>query len=287
MTTKPGYETVRSQPGLARLGRAAFQCRQAHLAQVALGGEAVHQEAVADLARHLGHELAHGGQQDLGVAVRVRPRVEEGRHQGVRVELAAEGERLAGLPRLPDGPDGQNELPHPGRRVRPRHGEALGDVRLDLAAHAEHEAALAQQLQVVGQDGQRHGVAGERDGDARPELQLLGGGRTDGDGEEGIVVRLGRPHAVVAALLGLDRLRRNAVGVEPDAAVDLHARLLPLPTPDSPDHLTVPRPAGSAPAPRRSRRPTARRRPPWRCPPRRRCSPRACAPWPGARRCRR
>ena len=253
------------------------------------------QEAVADLARDLGHELAHGGQQDLGVAVRVRPGVEEGRHQGVRVELAPEGERLAGLPRLPDRPDGQNELPHPGRRVRPRHGEALGDVRLDLAAHAEHEAALAQQLQVVGQDGECHGIASERDGDAGPELQLLGGGRADRNGEEGIVVRLGRPHAVVPALLGLDGLRRHAAGVEPDAAVDLHARLLPLarsvrptgPTRRTLGTLTVPRPAGSAPAPRRSRRRRGRHRPPWRCPPRRRCSPRACAPWPGARRCRR
>ena len=137
VTTKPGYETVRSARVLPGLGRAALEGGQAHLAQVALGGEAVDQEAVAHLARHLGHELADRGQQDLGIAVGVRARVEEGRHEGVGVELATEGSACSPVvPRRPDGPDGQDELAHARRRVRPRHGEALGDVRLDLAAHA-------------------------------------------------------------------------------------------------------------------------------------------------------
>ena len=185
----------------------------------------MHQEAVADLARHLGHVLADAGQQDLRVAVGVGARIEERRHERVRVELAPEVELFAGLPRLPDGPDGQDHLAHARRRVRPRHGEALRDVRLDLAAHPQHEPPLGQQLEVVGHDGQGHRVAGEGHGDAGAELELLGGRRADGNGEERVVAGLGRPHPVVPArpppwpparrrLSGRTRCRRRSSSAE-------------------------------------------------------------------------
>ena len=78
VTTNPGYETVRSAPLLARLDRAPLQRRQAHLAQVALGGEAVDQETVADLARDFGHELADGRQEDLGLPCGFGPGLKKG-----------------------------------------------------------------------------------------------------------------------------------------------------------------------------------------------------------------
>jgi hypothetical protein len=272
------------RPGLARLGRPVFEGRQADLAQVALGGEAVHEKPVADLARHLGHQLAHGGQQDLRVAVGVRARIEKGSHEGVGVELAAELELLAGRPGGPDRPHGRDELAHARGRVRPGHGEALGDVGFDLAPQAEDEPPLRQELEIVGQDSQVHGVAGESDRDARPELEPLGRRRTDGDGKERVVRRLRRPDAVVPVCLCLAGRLGDPCRIEPEALVDLHR---PTPFIALPPFPTALRLAGTPRAPPRSRRRRGPRRPPWHCPRRRRCSPRACAPWPDARCCRR
>ena len=42
---------------------------QRGLAQVGLGGEAVREQPVAHLTRHLGHARADGGEEDLGRAV--------------------------------------------------------------------------------------------------------------------------------------------------------------------------------------------------------------------------
>ena len=159
--------------------------------EVALGGEAVAEEAVGHLAGDLGHQLADAGEEHLRVAVRVRARVEERRHQRVGVEVAAEVELGAVVPAVPDGADGQDHLAHAGRRVRPRHREALGDVRLDLRAEAEHEAAPGLRLQVVGRVGQRHRVAGEGDGDARAELERVGVLGGEDEREERVVAGLG------------------------------------------------------------------------------------------------
>jgi hypothetical protein len=147
----------------------------------------VAEHPVGHLAGHLGHALAHGGEEDLGVAGRVRPRVEERRHERVRVEVAAEVELLARVPRRPDRLDRGDELLHPGGRVRPRHGEPLLDVGLDLRAEAEDEAPTGVALEVVTDVGQRHGGAGERHGDAGAELDPLGGPRGEEQREEGVV----------------------------------------------------------------------------------------------------
>src|SRR5438876_7429149 len=101
------------------------------LAHVPLGGEAVQQDPVRDLARHLGHALADGGEEHLGDAVRVRARVEERCHERVAVELAPEVELVPVVPARPDGAHREDELTHPLRRLRPWHREPLLDVRLD------------------------------------------------------------------------------------------------------------------------------------------------------------
>ena len=179
---------------------------------------AVAQEPVAHLAGDLGHQLADAGEEDARhpEAVEVaRRRREERRHQRVRVELAAELQRRPGEPRVPDRPDGEDQLAHPRRRVAPRHREALRDVRLDLAAEAEDEAALGERLQVPRQVGERHRVAGEGDGDRRAQLELrrvLGG---EQQRQERVVARLGGPRARVPGALQLRRLLARPVQLAP------------------------------------------------------------------------
>ena len=51
--------------GLARLRPAALEGGDRDLAEVLLGREAVAEEAVADLAGDLGHQLADAGEEDL------------------------------------------------------------------------------------------------------------------------------------------------------------------------------------------------------------------------------
>src|SRR5207302_5747091 len=60
---------------LARLGATALEGGNRHLAEVALGREAVAQEAVTRLAGDLGHQSPNPGEEDERRAVRVRPRV--------------------------------------------------------------------------------------------------------------------------------------------------------------------------------------------------------------------
>ena len=91
---------------LARLGPTTRECGERHFAEVALGGEPVADESVADLAGDLGHQLADAGQEDLGTPNSVRSaaiRGEERGHQRVRVELASERQRRAVQPGVPDG----------------------------------------------------------------------------------------------------------------------------------------------------------------------------------------
>jgi hypothetical protein len=96
-------EVVERPTGLLE---SALEGGHGDLAQVGLGGEGVAQHPVGHLARHLCHQLAHGGQEDPGPAGGVRARIEEGRHERVGVEVASEVELLAGVPRLPDRLDG-------------------------------------------------------------------------------------------------------------------------------------------------------------------------------------
>jgi len=129
------------------------QCAQRGLAHVALGGEAVHEEAVGHLAGHLRHSGSDTSQDDRRIAIRAEPGVEERRHQCVRVKLTDEIQQLPGGPAV-DLAHREHIFPHPVGRRGPRHREPLGDTWLDLRAHPEQESATRIQLKVVGH--QRH-----------------------------------------------------------------------------------------------------------------------------------
>src|SRR5213080_2290744 len=69
------------------------------------------------------------------------------------------------------------------------------------------------------------GASWKRHRDVRAERDALGGGGRQGDGQIGIVARLGGPQAVVAELLGVAGEPRHVAQVgDEDTAVDLHAR---------------------------------------------------------------
>ncbi len=205
------------------------------------------QQPVGYLSRqpdHLGAQPADG---ERWHAERVRTRVERGRHQGVGAELATEVEPLAELPRGEDGPQGGDELAHPGDR--PIEGRAVALLHLgpDLGAEAQGEAASGQQLEVVGLVGQLHRVAREGDGHVGGQLE---GGRGRGSQDE-------RGEHVVGALEGerpvhTELLERpglgGRVGQSGQPGVDLrahHGPMLPPPSPPRPSRdgaATGPRP---------------------------------------------
>ncbi len=137
----------------------------------------------------------------FGHAVRVRPGVEERGHQRVPVELAAEVELRAVVPARPDRPDREHELTHALDRVRPRHREPLLDVRLDLRAESEPEAAVRRELEVVRDLRQVHRVARERNRNRGGELHAFGVLGREQQREERVVLAFEREHAVVARRL--------------------------------------------------------------------------------------
>ena len=212
---------------LARSFTAFGEVRQGDFTQVLLGGEAVADEAVADLAGGASHEFTDAGEPDVRAAevakVALIGREERG-HQGVGVELAAELQRFAVLPRVPDGADGRDHLFRPGCGLAPFHGEPLGDVWLDLGAEAEVEAALAERLKIPAEVREQHRVSGESDRDRRAEFERFGVFGSEHQGQERVVTRLGCPDAVVAGrFLGFgvgDDL--VDVGAESETSVDLH-----------------------------------------------------------------
>ena len=191
----------------ARGLQAALDRGHGHFLHVALGREAVDDDAVGDLARDLRHHLADRGEEHLGRAVRIRRRREERRHQRVAVELAFEFEGRLVVPRRPDRLQREDVLAHAAGRVRPRHREALLDVRLDLRPEAEDEPAVRRLLQVVGGVGEHHRRAREGDRDAGGELDALGVLGRDRERQERVVAGLRREQPVVP-----DRLELAARG---------------------------------------------------------------------------
>ena len=119
---------------------------------------------------------------------------------------------------------GLDHLAHPGGRLGPLHREPPSDVGADLAAEAQDEPALRQQLDVVGAVGQRHRVAGEAHHDAGAELHR--GSRVSDEREHGerVVAGLWHPQPVVAQCFLFSARLHDAVesAVDPEAAVYLH-----------------------------------------------------------------
>jgi hypothetical protein len=103
-----------------------------------------------------------------------RARVEERRHQRQLVILAAEIQRLVGLPGMPQRPDRLDlfaQLAHYG--FRPGHAETALDMGFDLGAQPQDKTALGSLGQVPGQVSQVSRAAGESDCHCRAKRQFL------------------------------------------------------------------------------------------------------------------
>ena len=177
---------------------AALQRRQGDLPQDLRGAERVSQKAVGDLARHLGHPLAHPREQHGRTPQPRWRRAEVRRHESVRVELAPEVELPARLPGVPDRPEGEDVLPHPRRRTRPHRAVAALDVPSDLRAEPQRKAPIRQRLEVPRRVGDVHRRAREGEGDRRRHADA--GRRLSGlcRREERIPVGLGHADSVEA-----------------------------------------------------------------------------------------
>src|SRR3954453_294717 len=93
-----------------------------------------------------------------------------------------------------------DEFTHPPHRMTPRHAEAPLDVRPNLRAQAEIEAARRVRLQIPPEVGDGHRVACERDRNAGSDLETRRVFGSEHHRQERIVVDLARPPAVVATL---------------------------------------------------------------------------------------
>src|SRR3989442_8382558 len=80
--------------GLVGFTPPARQRRKGHFVKEEPGSDVMCDKPVTDLARQLGHLLAHAAKQHRRVAVRVRARIEERCHQSMPVEFTAKSEAL-------------------------------------------------------------------------------------------------------------------------------------------------------------------------------------------------
>ena len=175
--------------------------------------ERMHDQAVGDLACGPDHPRSEATEEHRWGTERIGPGVERRHHQRVPVELAVEGQLAVALPTVPDGSNGEHQLPHTRRRARPGLAEALLDVGSDLRAEAQHEAATRDALQVRADVREHHRVACERDRDGRPEAQVRGGARRQCQGKERVVLRLERETRVVAGGLEVREEPARAGGI--------------------------------------------------------------------------
>ena len=132
------------------------------------------------------------------------------------------GEQIAVVPAGPDRAHGEDEFPHPRRRIRPGHAEALGDVRFDLRAETEDEAPFRRRVEIMSDVREHHGRTRTRHGDGGHQLDLLRVLRGDQKGEERIVGRLGSQDAGVPHGFKLLSLSTRLVEFETNTTVDLH-----------------------------------------------------------------
>ena len=137
-------------------------------------------------------------------------------HQCESVMLAPEIEFLSRLPAAPNGPQSIHIFPQARHRRRPRHGEAFFIVRPNLRSQSQDKPSLARDLQIPAGIGDDHGTARKRDGDCRPQHDLLGchGGDTEREKrivpvlhradhiEPGILRRLGGRRYFIQVVLG-------------------------------------------------------------------------------------
>ena len=185
--------------------------------------EGVSDEAVGGLSRDFGHQRPEAAGEDGRRSEGVRAGVEGRNHQGVAVELAAKIEFGLALPAIEDRLDGEDDFAHARGGLRPGHAEAVHDVGPDLGAEPQEEAAPGDVLGAVGEVREVHGVAGEGDGDGRPQAQVLRVFRSHGQGQKGIVLGLEAEGAVVTDFLEMRIKGAGVPGIfEGGGGVDLH-----------------------------------------------------------------
>src|SRR6267143_5299035 len=205
------------------LCHALLDGRPHELAQVLRAVERVHVQAVADLAGHAAHRRVHARDEHGHARMLDGAGVEERRHEVEAEELALEVELRPVLPAVPDRAQGQDHLAHFLLGRLEVHREATLVVALHLRAEPEDEPPARGLGEVPGNMREDHGAARKRDGDRGTELDLRGDGGGDGERQEGIVLRLRRPEAVVPERLDLARIagdRLEVVGEHSD--VELH-----------------------------------------------------------------
>ncbi len=185
--------------------------------------EGVGDETIGDLARHLGHQRPEAAGEDGGRPKGIGPGVECGDHQGVAVKLAAKIEFGLALPAIEDRLDGQDDLAHARGGLRPRHAEAVQDMRPDLGAQSEKEAAASNVLGPVREVREVHGIARERDGDGRSQPEVLRVLRGHRQREKGVVLGFETESAVVADFLKVGIEGAGVPGIlQWGRCVDLH-----------------------------------------------------------------
>ena len=109
---------------LASLSATFLEGRNGDFTDVALGGEAVHDDAITGFTGDFGHEVADSCNENLWHAEpsKIRcVRCEERGHQCVLIKIATEIEFRSVLPGVPDGADGVDHFAHASRWGTPFH----------------------------------------------------------------------------------------------------------------------------------------------------------------------
>jgi len=182
-------------------------------------------DSITQLARHAEHVGSDGGDVDRRSRILDRPGRPHRIEQCQLVVRAAVVERRFALECAEEGSQCGDVVAHArARRVELR-PVSPGDVRPDLGADAEPEAAAARVLELPGGRGRDRRAAREGDGDAGGELQTFGGQGRRRHREEGRATGLGEgdaaePGALDIAGEALDRVKLARAAHQ----VDTHAR---------------------------------------------------------------
>ena len=192
-------------------------CDQSHV----VGGK-------RDVDDALRHERSDGCEADRRLAERRVGRAKRRRHQRMRVELALEVELYAVVPVRKDRADRRDDLAHARRGLRPRHAEPPRDVRLDLRAEPECQAATRVRIEVVRMHRKQHRIARKRDRDARHQSQVVECPAASSNGRNGSCAASPVHDAVKAERFEPGRLVTHAAQVRRQVRVNaerLHERL--------------------------------------------------------------
>ena len=171
------------------------------VAEVVGGVERVDVDAVAQLAGHRRHPRQHRGHEDRRVGDGDRSRRPLRRKQREVVVLTLVVERPTAEGRE-DRLQRADVVAHPGPRRHVLGRVAALDVRLDLGAEPQREAAVARLGQLPRDLGRDHRAAGKRDGHRGAEPDALGDERGGRAAQVRSAARLGEPERAEAGCFG-------------------------------------------------------------------------------------